>query len=119
MHPSDAKSEALRLIRNGLNDCEVARRLAIPRTTVRDWRKPPYVAQVMPACPLCGDRSRGISLEPETYAELLGLYLGDGHITTMSRAARLRLFLDAKFPVIVDESEAILRAVLPGPVSVA
>ena len=52
-------------------------------------------------------------IAPETYAELLGLYLGDGHITEMARADRLRLFLDAKYPVVVDESEAIMRTVLP------
>ena len=58
-------------------------------------------------------RSRRIVLEPAMYAELLGLYLGDGHITELARTARLRLFLDARYPTIVDESEAILRAVLP------
>jgi len=52
-------------------------------------------------------------LEPESYAELLGLYLGDGHITRMARSDRLRLFLDAKYPEVVDESEALLRAVFP------
>ena len=32
------------------------------------------------------------------YAELLGLYLGDGHITDLARSQRLRLFLDAQVP---------------------
>jgi hypothetical protein len=31
----------------------------------------------------------------------------------MARADRLRLFLDAKYPTVVDESEAILRTVFP------
>jgi hypothetical protein len=53
-------------------------------------------------------RSRG-----ERYAELLGLYLGDGHISNHARSQRLRLFLDAKYPRIVDDAEAILRATLP------
>jgi len=98
----------------GLNDCEIARRLDVPRTTIRDWRRPPYERRRPPArCPRCGADSRPIVLEPESYAELLGLYLGDGHITRTARADRLRLFLDAKYPVVVNESEAILRTVLP------
>ena len=110
------QDEALRLVAAGVNDCEIARRLGVPRTTVRDWRKPRYVAKrPSPSrCPRCGERSRRIVLEPETYAELLGLYLGDGHITQMARSDRIRLFLDAKYPTIVDDSEALLRAMLPG-----
>jgi len=30
-----------RLIAAGINDCEIARQLGIPRTTVRDWRRRP------------------------------------------------------------------------------
>src|SRR5215208_1925191 len=110
----ETRNEALRLIAAGINDCEIARRLGVPRTTVRDWRKPRYVRKAPAAhCPRCGSRSRAIVLEPGPYAELLGLYLGDGHITQMARSDRLRLFLDAKYPTIVAESEAVLRTVLP------
>jgi hypothetical protein len=101
------------MVAAGVNDCEIARRLGVPRSTVRDWRKPRYVAKRPARCPRCGTRSRQIVIEPESYAELLGLYLGDGHITELARADRLRLFLDAKYPTVVDESEAILRTVFP------
>jgi hypothetical protein len=30
------------------------------------------------------------------YAELLATYLGDGHISTLARTERLRIFLDMK-----------------------
>jgi hypothetical protein len=115
VRPVETKNEALRLAGLGLNDCEIARRLDVPRFTVRDWRKVPYVAKRSAAsrCPRCGDRSRRIALEAAQYAELLGLYLGDGHITQMARADRIRFFLDAKYPNIVDESEALLRSMLP------
>ncbi len=115
MRPIETGSEALRLVAAGVNDCEIARRLGVPRTTVRDWRKPRYIAKrpVASRCPRCGERSRRIVLDPEVYAELLGLYLGDGHITRTARSDRIRLFLDAKYPNIVDESEALLRAMLP------
>jgi hypothetical protein len=47
------------------------------------------------------------------YAELLGLYLGDGHITRMARTQRLRLMLDAKYPVIVEDAADLLHRVAP------
>ena len=114
VRPLETRTEALRLVAVGLNDCEIARRLDVPRTTVRDWRNPPYVPAAAARCPLCAERSRPIVLEARTYAELFGLYLGDGHITDMTRTQRLRLFLDAKYPDIVDAAEQLIRATLPG-----
>jgi hypothetical protein len=36
MHPSHVRAEALALVERGFNDCEISRRLGVPRTTVRD-----------------------------------------------------------------------------------
>jgi len=113
VRPVETKNEALRLAGLGLNDCEIARRLEVPRTTVRDWRKPRYVPRDRPACPLCAEPSRPVVVEPESYAELLGLYLGDGHITDMPRTQRLRLFLDTRYPQIVDDAERLIQTLLP------
>jgi hypothetical protein len=44
---------------------------------------------------------------------IASLYLGDGHISPMPRSERLRLSLDAKYPTIVAEAEALLRRVFP------
>jgi hypothetical protein len=116
LRPLETRDEALRLVATGLNDCEIARRLDLPRTTVRDWRKPRYVPRrsMSSRCPLCGDRSRPIALAAEPYAELFGLYLGDGHITDFARTQRIRLFLDARYPTIVDDAEHLIRTMLPG-----
>lgn len=54
-----------------------------------------------------------MSFDPGDYAELLGLYLGDGHIAHTGRSYRLRLFLDSKYPLVVNESEAILKRCWP------
>ena len=40
MHPPELRAEALALVEFGINDCEISRRLGIPRGTVRDWRRP-------------------------------------------------------------------------------
>jgi hypothetical protein len=49
----------------------------------------------------------------EDYAELLGLYLGDGHIARLARTERLRISLDARYPRIVAETAALLRRCFP------
>jgi hypothetical protein len=54
-----------------------------------------------------------VAFAPDDYAELLGLYLGDGHITEMARAQRLRLMLDTKYPVIVREAAGLISRVTP------
>jgi hypothetical protein len=44
----------------------------------------------------------------DDYAELLGLYLGDGHIAQGPRTQRLRISLDAAHPNVVRETESLL-----------
>jgi hypothetical protein len=116
VHAAAIRDEALALIEQGVNDCEIARRLGVPRTTVRDWRRPRYVPRVASdaTCTHCGRRTRPIAFSPADYAELLGLYLGDGHISEGPRTERLRLTLDAAHPKVAAESEALLRRVFPG-----
>jgi hypothetical protein len=104
---------ALELIAAGINDCEIGRRLDVPRTTIRDWRRPRYKANTAARCPRCWHRARRLHFTPADYAELLGLYLGDGHISVAARTQRLRIFLDARHTTIVDETEALLRRCFP------
>jgi hypothetical protein len=47
------------------------------------------------------------------YSELLGLYLGDGHILAVGRSHRLRISLDARYPGIVDDARSLLTRVFP------
>ncbi len=42
------------------------------------------------------------------YAQLLGLYLGDGHISKVGRTKKLRIFRDSNYPVIVADTRALL-----------
>jgi hypothetical protein len=111
MHPPATRTAALALVAAGHNDAEVGRRLGVPRRTVRDWRLRP--AAVRPACLRCWRPTAPVVLTSPDYAELLGLYLGDGHITDMPRTQRLRIFLDAKYPGIVTAAAALLSRCLP------
>jgi intein/homing endonuclease len=48
------------------------------------------------------------------YAELLGLYLGDGHIVRVSRSDRFRLFLDTRYEGIISDAQSLLQRCFPG-----
>jgi hypothetical protein len=115
VRPLEVRTEALRLIAAGINDCEISRRLGVPRTTVRDWRKPRYVSKRLSdsKCPRCGRRARSIAFTPDDYAELLGLYLGDGHIARLPRTQRLRICLDSRHRTVVREVDELLRRCFP------
>ena len=112
MHAPELRGAALALVEQGVNDCEIARRLGVPRTTVRDWRRPTYFAS-FDICPRCWRRLRPLAFSGADYSELLGLYLGDGHISALARTQRMRIFLDSKYATVVDEAEALLRRCFP------
>ena len=85
MHPKTTVDQARLLSSQGLNDCEVARRLGVSAGAVRKWRTGQRRAQGerfgLPRCPLC----HGVPLDETAYSYLFGLYLGDGHITRHRR----------------------------------
>lgn len=117
MHPPHVRAKALELVASGLNDCEISRRLGIPRATIRDWRRPTYVprepAVPRETCPRCWRAAKPMRFAPEDYSELLGLYLGDGHISDLARTQRLRVSLDTKYPGIIRSTQDLLGRCFP------
>jgi Homeodomain-like domain/LAGLIDADG-like domain len=116
VHSYAVRADALALIDAGENDCAVARRLGLPRTTVRDWRhsKDRSREPEGETCPRCWRQSlKPISFTTPDYAELLGLYLGDGYIVRTGRSDRLRIFLDTRYSQIIAEAEALLGRCFP------
>ncbi len=114
MHPPEVKQEALRLVAEGLNDCEIGRRLGIPRSTVRDWRAPRYVkTHEVESCHRCWRATKPIRFAIEDYSELLAMYLGDGCLSPGARTCRLRISLDNKYPNIIDDARGLLRRCFP------
>ena len=115
--------KVLSLVDEGLKDSEIRRQTGIPRGTIRAWRlgriprRDWRASQIQPkeSCPACGHPSHRFNdLPRESYAYLLGLYLGDGCISTHPRGVfRLRITLDSKYPGIIAECAAAMGAVLP------
>lgn len=115
MHPASTVSRALDLAQAGENASEIARRLEIPRSTVRVWLSGsvPRSRLVPDACTDCGRKHRFSEL-PSAYVYLLGMYLGDGCISAHPRGVyALRISLDVRYPMIIEDCAAAIREVSP------
>jgi hypothetical protein len=65
-------------------------------------------------CERCGHAAHRFAELPPEYVYLLGLYLGDGCISAHRRNVfRLRIFLDLKYPEIVEACAGAMREVMP------
>lgn len=105
-HSRSTYEEAMRYSMLGMNDCDISRLMGISHRTIQRWRNDGLKGRREDkSCPLCGDGS----LHPPAYAYLLGMYLGDGHIIATHRGVyRLTIYLDAKYPEIVEECATAL-----------
>ena len=111
MHPRHVRERARSLLAQGMNDSAAGRALALPRETVREWRRGGRSLVRESGCPVCD----GAAQERSEYAYLLGLYLGDGHIALHRRGVyRLCLTLDSRYAAIVSEATHAMAAVSRG-----
>ena len=114
------------LVEKGLNDCAIARLTQLPRGTVRDWRASKRWQSRSPipgisrhwapgsGCPECGGPRHDLGALPDTYAYLLGMYLGDGCLSKQRRGVmRLRIALDERYPGIIRECFSAMQDLLP------
>ncbi|MET9495312.1 hypothetical protein [Streptomyces sp. NPDC006552] len=81
MHPPEVRRRAVSLLREGVGNADVARKLDVPVGTIGWWRSEDRRArgetyEEPTDCPRCTGRI----VDRPAYAHLLGLYLGDGHI---------------------------------------
>ena len=100
----------MELIRAGINDGEIGRRMGIPRGTIRDWRvglrarsggrTESWSGRRTGTCFRCD----GGWFDEEAHAYLLGMYLGDGWIWEARQGLyQLRISCDLKYPEIINE----------------
>ncbi|MEU0672532.1 helix-turn-helix domain-containing protein [Streptomyces sp. NPDC006172] len=116
-HGTEVRQQALTLLRGGTSNAEVARRLDVPHGTVGYWKHVDRAKRGEcpgshdPRCPRCDGRE----LEESAYSYLLGLYLGDGHISQYSehRVPNLMITCAESWPGLMDDCEKAVSAVFP------
>ena len=114
MRSAEEFGEVQRLFAAGQNDCEIARRTGIPRTTVREWRRrPPQRLSQPGASSPCGALHDYSILPTAAYSYLLGLYLGDGCISRQPRTWVLRITCDTKYPTIITRCREAIDMLMP------
>jgi hypothetical protein len=122
MRTAEDVAAVLELGTGGLHATEICRRTGIPRGTVRDWlagRLPSSYSNggdpTVERCSTCKAPAHQFADLPPAYVYLLGLYLGDGCISSHPRGVyKLRIVLDLRYPGIVDACEAAIQEVDPG-----
>ncbi|BBX01330.1 hypothetical protein BST36_18575 [Mycolicibacterium moriokaense] len=114
MRSAEEFDAAQRLIAAGVNDCEIARRLGIPRTTVRDWRCRPQVWRRPDSGAPCGVHHDFAALPVAAYCYVLAMYLGDGSVSRATRVWRIRITLDQKYPAIIERRCQAIEILMPG-----
>lgn len=105
------------LLAQGLSVAEASRRAGIPRGTVRTWladgleariKAPSKQHSAEEMCPYVRN------LSESTYAYLLGLYLGDGHLSKHERDVyKLRIYQDNRYPFLIHQCQIAMHWVVP------
>ncbi|GGN04471.1 hypothetical protein FHR83_001256 [Actinoplanes campanulatus] len=117
MHPPHIRERALKLRAEGMPFGEICRDLGLPRRTVGHWfygNRPRRRAEreaSTPRCARCTDPPYDLD-NPQDYAYLLGLYLGDGHLVTTTKVPVLRVYCTASWPGLIDACETAMLRVL-------
>lgn len=110
-------ASALRASDAGMPDAENARRHGVAVKTIRRWRRlyqrrglPRGQSHTSVSCPRC----ERVDLDEAAYAELLGWYLGDGHISLGRRdVENLHISNDVRYPGLNAHIADLMRAVKP------
>jgi hypothetical protein len=116
-HGTEVRQKAVTMLRNGAKNADVARTFNVPLGTVGYWKhmdrakRGECPGKHSPKCPRCDGRE----LDEAAYSYLLGLYLGDGHISHYSehRAPNLMITCTESWPSLMDACEQAMRAVFP------
>lgn len=111
------------LWKQGMNTCQIARTLDIPRPTAKDiikrYQNRPVEAgyRVTPPDQLLKQIMDAIDTDENTiaaaYAYVLGIYLGDGCISKVRNVYSIRIALDARYPGIIQTCQNAIQQLLP------
>jgi hypothetical protein len=118
IRPTQTVESALRASDAGMRDADNAALHGVAIKTIRRWRRlyqrrglPRGQTHTSTPCPRCDDAD----LDGAAYAEVLGWYLGDGHISRGRRGVyNLHIVNDRKYVEDNAHLKVIMSAVKPG-----
>ncbi|SED01615.1 hypothetical protein SAMN04489844_3478 [Nocardioides exalbidus] len=118
VRPQSTVDSALRCSDAGMRDADNAELHGVAVKTIRRWRRlyrrrglPRGQGHLAPPCPRCDDAA----LSEQEYAELLGWYLGDGHISLGRRGVyNLHVINDARYAALNAHLLELMATVKPG-----
>jgi len=112
-HDQAVVDRVLALVATGVPKLTIANDLGINVKTVRRWVATGGIRQ--PRREQCSGTTCRVreAVDRASYAYLLGMYLGDGHIVHTRRSFRLEIACDPKYPGIIEEAMDAIRGVLP------
>ncbi|MFF1412200.1 transcriptional regulator [Streptomyces sp. NPDC058289] len=110
MYDVATRMHTLRLLADGRSMSSVSKETGISRASIRAWR-----IRVEPLPRLYQTSSCTPLTDTVSYSYLLGLYLGDGHISQPAshRVPSLRITCDDKWPGLMNAAEDAIRRVFP------
>ncbi|WP_326595549.1 transcriptional regulator [Streptomyces brevispora] len=115
MYDLDTRKRALALLGQGFSQNSVSKQTGISRAAIRSWLKriEPLAYNRGAECPRCGDTPRPPD-DPAAYAYLLGLYLGDGCISSNRRSVySLRIACADAWPGLIEACVNAVQTVRP------
>ncbi|WP_326795305.1 transcriptional regulator [Streptomyces sp. NBC_01808] len=116
MYDLDTRKRALALVAEGRSLHSVSRQMGVSRAAIRSWlvRLEPLPSVTSRGhCVRCRPEP-GLPAAPESYAYLLGLYLGDGCVSRHARGNYcLRIACADAWPGLIDACADAIRAVRP------
>lgn len=111
-HPPEVVRSALSLADRGLGQRAIARELGLDPGTVANWLAGRIPRNLdLPRCPHCHTAHRDPTTSVVAYVYLLGLYLGDGHVSRFERAVTLRRRHGRRVSWIIEECAAAVALV--------
>lgn len=115
-HSTEVRQKALTLLRGGMRNVDVARQLDVPVGTIGKWlhvdrtKRGACPGRRAPKCPRCDDEP----LDEVAYVYLLGLYLGDGCISSFRRGVYfLRIACADAWPGLIHACVEAVQALRP------
>lgn len=97
---------------NGKNKYQIAKEYSIPRATLSGWIKN-NGKKIRTSDKDISVIIQEIKNNKETYNYILGLYLGDGCISSHKMSYKLRIAQDNKYPKSITDIENILKSFFP------